>query len=413
MIGSLNIFKQFTNLSKDQKGLFFIFFAALVPLSYKLISPFFIIAGLGEYTIIITPTLYVIGFLMASNIAKRSITVKDILFYLFLVTFFLLSPALYPSSLNFVEENAQKFLLNVVPFFFVGLCMSYDRDKDVLLLVARIGFWAQIFWQACLLLGFVEMGESFDDTLGEQMETAYGFLFSLFFLFHNAIKRRDICDLVMFIIGTFLLLSMGARGPIIVLAFYILIYLIVFNTHKKKNVFKKLIVIIFCFLFYYFLTPIMFFLSFYAKQFVFSTRVFRSIFEYHMTNLSESSYRDEFYGNVWDAIRNDNTLLGYGFGSDRLFTPTGGYTHNLELELLVSFGIIGGGLILCILAFRFLKSLQHGGETKMFSFMMLCLGIVSLQFSYSYILFPSFFIYLGYNTALLRTNAKELKAYVR
>lgn len=395
------------SITKAEKGRILLYLVAFVPMIYKLISPFFILAGLANYTVVIIPTMVVLGIIMSWKNLRESIHVQHVLLYLLIVFLLFISPIIYPKTLYLHDDNYWPFISSVLPFFFIGLLIDYKRDKYILRFVARMGVIEQLFWQMCLLAGLVQAELGTADSLGEQMESAYQLLFPIFILYNSLSKEKNIIDIVLAIIGTSLLFFMGTRGPIVVYGLFVVGYFIFFKKYNSYSFFKKgLAISVFC-IFYYYLELIILAILPIAKTLGFSTRVFDSILDDKMVNMNESSSRDDFYGNVIKVITNDNGL-GHGWLSDRLFTPTHGYVHNLELELLCQYGYIGGTLLLLYIIFlaykRYLYAKKEGNETVWFIFF--CSGFMALQFSYTYVKYPLFFVFLGYilNTKIKNSN---------
>lgn len=383
--------------TRSEKGRALLYLVAFVPMIYKLISPFFILAGLADYTVIIIPTMTLLGIVMSWRNIRESISGWHVLLFLFIVCVLSVSPIIHSQTQFLFDENYWPFISSVLPFFFIGLLIDYRRDKYILRFVARMGIIEQVFWQMCLLAGFVQAELGTDDSLGEQMESAYQLLFPIFILYNSLSKEKNVVDVVLAIVGTILLFFMGARGPIVVYGVFVVGYFAFFKKYNKKSLFKKgLAISLFC-VFYYFLELIILAILPITQTLGFSTRVFDSILENRMVNVKESSSRDDFYGNVIRAIKSDDGF-GYGWLSDRLFTPTHGYVHNLELELLCQYGYIGGTLLLLYILFlaykRYLYAKNEGNETVWFIFF--CSGFMALQFSYTYVKYPLFFVFLGY-----------------
>ena len=392
-------------LSKKERGLAYIFLITFVPLFYKLIVPFFVIAGLGEYTIIINGTIVAIGIILSGNHFFKTIKGSDIFFYLFIALFLVLNPLIYPTSDVFVEKNFLNFMLQVVPYYFIGLALCCDNRDKILLFVAKWGIITQVFWQACIMIGLVEHeGSVVDGSLGEQMEVAYSLLFPIFVLFVDLMKKFDIVNIILLLLGVMLLFFMGTRGPIVVFAVFLLIYYVVLKNFKSYNILKKGIIVGLFVLFYYYIVPICAFIAPFAASLGFSTRVFDSIVEQAMVNMDSASNRDDFYGSVFSAIQSNGIGIGYGWGGDRLHTPTGGYAHNLELELLCQFGIVGAGIIFVVLAVILCKSYFRNKQYSEIWLTMLCVGPLSLQFSESYVTYPLFFVAIGYFVSSARNN---------
>ncbi len=397
--------------SNKDKGIALVFLVAFVPLTFKLFSPFFIIAGLGSYTGIIMPTLLIIGLFLSLGYFVSNIRFIHVVFYVTLSLFVLLSSFFYPISKDFVDKNATIFIFQVVPYLFIGLSLDYSRNKDIIGLVARIGLFIQLLWQFCILAGLVEYERADDGSLGEQMGVAYGFLFPLFVMIIQMAEQRSILDIVLLIIGIIMLFLMGTRGPIIVFLLFVVGYFILFKHYKRGNAFKKALIVVSFGVILMLGDAFMLRIIPYASDLGFSTRVFDSFLGNQMLDISNSSYRDDFYYGIWGKIINDPTGFGYGWGSDRLFTPSRNYTHNFELEILCQFGYIGGGVLLLALIALFIYCVKKlkGKESLSFWFVMLCCGLGSLQFSYSYINYPLFFVFLGYCFSIIRFRKEQIK----
>lgn len=385
------------SITKADKGRVFLYLVTFVPMIYKLISPFFILTGLANYTVVIIPTMVILGIIMSWKNLQESIHVWHVLLYLSIVFLLFVSPIIYPKTQYLHDESYWPFISSVLPFIFIGLLIDYERDKYLLRFVARMGVIEQLFWQMCLLAGLVQAELGTADSLGEQMESAYQLLFPIFILYNSLSKEKNIIDIALAIIGTSLLFFMGTRGPIVVYGIFVLGYFIFFKKYNSYSFFKKgLAISVFC-IFYYYLELIILAILPIAKTLGFSTRVFDSILDDKMVSMKESSSRDDFYGNVINVIKHDNGL-GHGWLSDRLFTPTHGYVHNLELELLCQYGYIFGSLLLLYIAYlayrRYFYAKKEGEEAIWFVFF--CSGFMALQFSYTYVKYPLFFVFIGY-----------------
>lgn len=405
--GEGSFWGNFFTLESQKKGYALLFLLTIMPLTYKLFSPLFIVLGFGAYTNIIMPALYIIGLLMSFNEIKRYINAVDLLCYILFGSFIYISQLFYPLSENFLRENFHDFILYVVPFYFLGLSLDYSKHRYLIHCATRVAMYIHIFWQLCMLLGLVEL--SAEGAVGEQMDNAYSLLFIVTFLFFEYRSSHMIPDLLLMIVGLLMILFMEARGPLVVALIFFATYFIVFEKFTRNNLLKKIVIFLLAIIGDYFITPIMLFLSSIALQFGYSsnTKVFNSILESSMFRLDNSSGRDEIYGVMLNAIRNDASGFGYGFGSDRHFSLSNGYAHNFELEILVQFGLIGGGLILLILFLLFFKSFTRtkGMPECVMWFILFCWGFLSLQFSMSWIIRPAFFLLLGYCVSLKRLSS--------
>ena len=401
-------FRQILHSSRTDKGFMILLLVTFFPLTYKIISPFLIIAGLGAYSEYINGTLYTIGVLLALPLIRTNIRVTDIFVYLVFSFLFFASPLVYPMSEDFVCENMQN-ILKFVPFYFLGVMVNYNRDKGLLRLVMRIAFLIALFWQVCLMMGLVDI-ESEDGTLGEQMDFAYSLLVVIMYMLIEYNNTHDKIELLSFLIGSLMLLFMGTRGPVVIWAIFVVTYLLLFHKFETKNIAKKLGIVSLFFIFYIFSTPIAMCLSLIAERIGMSTKIFDSFLGNSLISLEESSGRDTIYADMWKAISDDPTGFGYGFGGDRLFSASNGYAHNFELEILVQFGYFGAAFLFLILLILFIRSYSKAKQARSGEFWLVIFfwGFMSLQFSKSWLLHEGFFFMIGYFISVQRNNGKTV-----
>lgn len=398
----------FLSYNKGEKGRCLLYLVAFVPMVYKLLSPFFILAGLGNLTIIIVPIMLMLGVIWAWQDIRNSIRLGDIVFYLLIAIFLFASKVIYPSSEIFVEENWATFVFTILPYFFVGLIINYERDKRILLFTARIALFVQVFWITCQILRIVEVNENSEGLLGEHMEQAYMLLFPTFYLFIEADKEHCILDWVCVAVSIFLVFSMATRGPIIILLLFVLAYYLLIKKLKTHGSIKKLGLIIIIYLLYQWSDVIILFFIPIAVGLGFSSRAFDSLLRENSMSLDNSSGRDDIYNYAINAIIGDDGFLGLGWGGDRLITG-GFWAHNFELEILVQFGWFMGGFALLLFAILIIKCFihTHGTETSLFYYVMLFVGLMSLQLSSTYLEQLLLFVFIGYSVSLLRTPIKN------
>jgi len=407
--GEGSFWEHFRTLKPQEKGYALLLLLTIMPLTYKAISPIYIILGLGNYSYTIMPTLYIIGILLAYREVRLYIRSADIVFYITLFIYVYCSQLFYPLSADFVKENFHDFILYVVPFYFLGLSFDYRKHRYLIHCSARLAIYIHIFWQLCMLLDLVEI--SSESGLGEQMENAYSLLVIVPLLFVEYFLSHMKQDLFLALIGIFMILFMGTRGPLVIMLIFFATYFILFKTFKNNNFQIKTAIFLLAIIGINFIEPIMLLFSSIAMKLGYSsnTKIFDGILTSSILRLDDSSGRDMIFSAMTNAIKHDNTGLGYGFGSDRLFSPSNGYAHNFELEILVQFGIIGGGLILLFLFLLFIHSFTKtkGSPECIMWFILFCWGFLSLQFSMSWIIRPAFFILLGYCVSLRRLSVNK------
>lgn len=185
---------------------------------------------------------------------------------------------------------------------------------------------------------------------GEEMHVRYSLsfgydmLFPLMVFLTEGIKSKKIQYYALALTCALLIITNGGRGAIVILVLFIALLVIISILDRKTTVLKKTVLIsglvllvgIYCFFFDDILALL---LGFLKKQNISS----RSIEMLMNGTFSAANGRDRIWNAVIDAIR-EGGPFGYGLFGDRPFVApihVAGYSHNLFLELLVSFGVIG------------------------------------------------------------------------
>ena len=101
----------------------------------------------------------------------------------------------------------------------------------------------------------------------------------------------------------------------------------------------------------------------------------------------EMSTRNIIHDNAWEFIKT-NIFLGNGIGAFHDYY--GIYTHNIILDILTTFGIVGILLFLIL----FVKSISNifgsSGYDKVFGVLIFCLAIIPLWFSMNFFVSKEF-----------------------
>ena len=100
-----------------------------------------------------------------------------------------------------------------------------------------------------------------------------------------------------------------------------------------------------------------------------------------------------------------NNYMGMGFAGDRVMMK-GFYVHNFAIELILSYGLILGSLLLIILAYRLTKGVfsYNIEDNNKFLLLLICTGLIPLFMSGSYVDNIWFYFMLGFCTQTLRTS---------
>ena len=272
--------------------------------------------------------------------------------------------------------------------------------------MAYLALFVLLFWQTCRLLRLVEVNETVDGFLGEQMEQGYMLLFPSSYFFVESLRSRRLIDIVATIVASIMLVFMGAKGPAVIMLLFFTSYIILFHKYKTNNALKKIVILLLFLIILSFFYEIIEALMPIANRLGFNTRVFES-FLYGELNLDNSSGRDDIYACIIRGLQDSQGFVGYGWGGDRLLAK-GLWAHNLEFELLAQYGLVIGSILLLSifsLIIRCYLKIRHTTELS-FWYVLFFMGIMELQLSYTYINHPLFFVFLGYCISIVRRKTR-------
>ena len=333
-------------------------------------------------------------FIQSQNVWKGRILIKDFVLYFVIVFCYTFSVLLYPATSGYVHANAFSVICCIVPYIFVGEIFQTTNYEKWINYASRFA----VFMNVVLILTSRSSGDEIDN---EYMHRAYSLLPSVLFVLWQYIKNRRIIDLVFFCIGLVLILSMGSRGPVVCILFFVGSYLLFFKQYKRPIVFKSIIIGILSLLFFYtqYIAELM--VAFFSKYSL-STRVFDMMLDDAFLNYEDSNGRNIIHEILFQKLNNDTGGIGFGLFSDRstiaMFSEEITYSHNMFVELWFSFGYYVGTfialLLLVFVAFFFYKIKNR--DKQIFALLLFSVSVIKLQFSSSFIVDQSLFFLIGY-----------------
>lgn len=376
-----------SRLTRPQKWLYCLYAFLLISRVLDLFRAIENRIGLGFFTGINNAFFITLAVIGSLTIFLKKIRFWDILFVLAVGLYHQLGISLHPQTAQYATENAELFIWTCLPMYLVGRTMDTKTSPVIFVALSYLALFMQILFLYVLGVEENEHGEI------ELMGTAYGFLPFVLFLIWYAFERKGLWNTVIALLSGFLLLSMGTRGPVMCMVTFIALYLIVF---RQMRIAYKVLLVACAVALNSFMTEIMLLLSVVAESLGLSTRVFDSFMEGQLANLQESSGRDVLWTESWNYIKS-HSLLGEGFYSDRLANSQGWYSHNLEIDLLCDFGLIGGIIIFAILLWLMYKSVHHTWNTNgvIVFLVFFCSAFVYLQFSSTFLQASIFWFFLG------------------
>lgn len=210
---------------------------------------------------------------------------------------------------------------------------------------------------------------------------SYGYLMlfsSLFFLMEGKWFH-----LLFAFIGLIIMSLMGSRGPTIALILFFVCKMALQPTKKVLIYFFSVVLILL------FLTPTILELLYSYSE---NSRTLSMLL--NGTYIRNDSGRFAIYSSMLDKI-NKSPFWGYGIFGDRQFI-NGFYSHNIFIEIWMNFGVVIGSLLIFSLFYFLIRTLRISIiQEKVLILFLTCYSLVELLVSSSYLISPSFFIFLG------------------
>lgn len=379
---------EYSHLTRSEKWLYCLYTFLLINQVLNLFRAVENRIGLGALTDYSNAIFITIALLGSITIFRERLRLGDFIFVIALGIFHQLSINIHPETALIASENAELFLWSCLPMYLVGRTVNFKTSSTLFVGLSYIALFMQFLFLYVLGVEENELGEI------ELMGTAYGFLPFVLFLIWYAIERKGLFNIAVAVIAAFLLLSMGTRGPVMCMVAFIALYLIIF---RKMRTIYKVLLFSGAIILNSFMAEIMLLLSVASSSLGLSTRVFDHFQDGQMVNLQESNGRDVIWKDAWDYLMSHDRFWGEGLYSDRMANMLDGYAHNLEVELLCDFGLIGGSIILAILLWLVYKSARNTWHTDSAVILLVffCSAFLFLQFSSSFLQAPIFWFFLG------------------
>lgn len=270
-------------------------------------------------------------------VLRRSLVFTNIVLSLFII---LLSGTylLFPGNIPFLyQEGVLLYMISITLPCFIYAYNVRDYDK----FYRYMGIFATFVIIICFSILAAMFIFSFGIDNSYSMSLGYSAVLASIYFLHKAFDGKRLMDVLFFGIGFALIISIGSRGPLLCLAFFILAYSL-FILMRQKLTLGKFISI---FLAIAVLGSVVYAIGNQAWL----MKINNVLLDYNINsrtlvflineNIGHSSSRDSIYSYLLQKVQ-ERPLIGYGIGSDRIMV--GMYAHNLFLALFVFFGVIGG-----------------------------------------------------------------------
>ena len=367
----------------------------LIRVVFFLKSPF-----LSEVHLYVIP--FVITCLILFCLPKiiSAVRISDVVTLLVLVGYYEWCFHLYPTRRSDLELYEELFIIQSLPFYVLGLIVKpYKFKRTFYVSSAFLIIYSFVFYS--LMSG----GSANRDMSNEQMYLAYLVLPHFFYVLWYTLTEFSYVSLALTLLGLFELISYGNRGSIVCFtAFIVLFALYSYEYLGRKRVIG---IIVLSSIVFFFSNEIIITLQGFLSSLGFSTRFFDLLMEGEMFTNTSALARNEISDVIVQAII-DNDGIPAGFCADRslLIDYDQLYSHNIFLEILLTFGYGIGGIILLLLVLLIIKSLKNVQKNEEFAFgaVLFCCSIIKLQISGTFLSEPMLYFFIGYCVNIVRNN---------
>jgi len=403
----MNTLKQFIKTITDSDKTTFLYFFTLafnsiVALFIPLIRMLFILPFKLDtiFIFIIFSFLWIISLKHILNRLIKNSSSKIILFFIFLNLFssFINNFTIFNSNLNILFNIFISIL-----FFFIGMSIV-----DYTVFYKLIG-WVAILSFFSIILNIFVFKSDFLNSANYNQDYGYILVLTSIVYFDKLNYKVTFFNLIIFTLSFFLIVFLGARGPLLILLVYIILRVVIFSSRIR----------IFIFFWSFFILSLIFyfnldFLEEISISLNLSTRIFYVIRNFTFFNeerirlieISIELFLKNFFFGVGPFV--DRILVANELGITSVDIALGYYSHNFFIEILLQYGffvsIIIFGFII-ILTFRILLLKKPIVLKKVFLYF-LCIGFLSLFFSSSYIESKFFYLFIGLLSNFYGNNLK-------
>jgi len=340
----------------------------------------------GVVSEFVLPVLYVLLIISCIN-EKTKVGLTEIGVVAFMTTAIVFSCLIYPENTEYITDS-NNFWNTIFPclrWFIVGLAIL--PDKDLMDLLGVVSCIAILLETAFLIVYMIPRGLVGHD----DMNRAYQILPNAMLAFNYAFDSKKLWAWASSICSVIYLLSLGTRGPFLILLLYFVIKLFMTMWVNKR---KRNLMLGACgFTFAVFAIPGMFdglinMLVSLLSKLGLSTRILELLQE--GTVISYTSGRDEIFEKAFEKVA-EHPIRGYGVYGE--WPWTGWNVHNLYIELIVHFGIILGPILLIWMLNMVFKAIKTPNScSKDLIVIFFCFVFVRGFFGGSYLMFGTFFL---------------------
>ena len=210
--------------------------------------------------------------------------------------------------------------------------------------IAYFIYFIIVLWIPSIYKGYWEDIDYAGNIVKRNYSLSFGYSISfvcVLFMYYY-LKEKKLTYLILNIFCYYLILTNGSRGALLISPIFLVLFMI--SEIRSKNEKYKYIKILLLLLL---ITVIIIFgksLLYRFMEFLYNNGVnSRNIYSFVSEDIRNDTGRSLIWNGVIDAIKK-NYIVGYGFFGDRKFVfpyHYAAYSHNIFLELICSYGILG------------------------------------------------------------------------
>ena len=291
------------------------------------------------------------------------------------------------------------FISNILAFFVGKYALGDKETFDSILKLVPLYECLAIIYMVLL----------FSYPVDNYMNTSYNLLFVSCLCFVKAINDRRILYYVLTFFNVVFILAFGASGPL--LTIFVTIVLLSFNNLNKGQkvlaILVSILVLSFLLVFYELILirlASLFpnsrtLLKLIEKNQLNSPRFLIWKFSFNKIVESPFAFRGAFGDRVLLTLENvTNSQLGFWVSESDM---SGLYAHNILLEIYLQYGVLIGTILIILFVkklLRFIKMIKHeyyGTSAEKIMWVFICVALVPLLVSNSYLLSFEFWLLLG------------------
>ena len=353
---------------------------------------------LREFTDEIEWVLVLLPILLSLSKLKSYIKTKDVLFVLFCLFIYFANFVIYPENEKPLATHLFIFSCLALPYYFIGVSVDIQKFIKPFFYVSIVSVVISTYYELLYLQG---VGMRADvDTTQYNMDMSYSMLHHVLLITWITLKEFKLWQIPVMMLGVFLLLSLGTRGPILCEIVFAAMYLLFFRPSKYQRLMRAVTIATTIYAFT-FIDEFMFMMQGLMLQFGMSTRIFDKYLAGEMDNVDT---RNDLTEKLLQHLTSESNTFGYGIHGSYRYVNT--YPHNLFLEFWFSFGWLIGSLLLFALFYIIIKALIKSKDenSRVFLILLVCGSIVKLMVSSTFIDEAMFFMLIGYCVNVIRNK---------